>query len=584
MCRMCDDGKPQDHARAHVGSRRDFLKASSRRDFLKGTAATGLAAGAMGLFGSSAQAQGHNVNPPPHTGRPGRRYVIRNGYVMTMEPGTPGANSSFGEFIEGDVLVDGKTIAAIGRNLNAGNATEIDARGKVVMPGFIDTHHHQAWTAIRSAIPDSILIDDGTGTASAEQNYFENVLAGLTGTTGFARHYRPQDVYISELFGGLSQLDAGVTTVLDISQIHHSQQHSDAAIQALRDTGRRAMLGYFESAGNVAGNQYPQDATRLAGILSSDALVGFVMGGEVYLGEPTYSAAWTLGRQLDVQIAAHILSPFGIRPILDDLAAGTGGVDNDIGLGPDNLFIHMTGMSDAGWNGVKNSGAQVSIAFPIEMNMRHGMPPIVKMQQLGLEPSLSTDVETNMTADFFTQMRSAMTMQRMVVNQAVLNTGDFVTSDLAAVPGGPAAASQCARRAALCHHQRRQAPAARQQDRLAQGRQGSRHHHPRRHPPQRVPDEQRAGRRGDDDGADQRRDRDRRRHDPQVEGAAARRQPGLAAHPARRDARLPLPRGRRSADPVPGQVEQVAMISGRLRAARFFCSRRSSPAPSEGRT
>ena len=54
---------------------------------------------------------------------------------------------------------------------------------------------------------------------------------------------------------------------------------SDAVIQALRDTNRRAKLGYFESAGNVAGNQYPQDATRLAGILSSDDLVGFIMGG-----------------------------------------------------------------------------------------------------------------------------------------------------------------------------------------------------------------------------------------------------------------------------------------------------------------
>ena len=425
MCILCDRGKPQLHS-------------TSRRNFLKGTAATGLAAGAMALSERSAEAQGHIVNPPPHTGTPGRRYVIRNGYVITMEPGTPGANSSFGEFIEGDVLVEGKTIKAIGRNLQVGNASEIDARGKVVMPGFIDTHHHQAWTAIRSAIPDSILIDDGTGTASAEQNYFEHVLAGLTGTTGFARHYRPQDVYISELFGGLSQLDAGVTTVLDISQIHHSPQHSDAAIQALRDTGRRAMLGYFESAGNVAGNQYPQDATRLAGILSSDDLVGFIMGGEVYLGEATYSAAWAIGRQLQVQIAAHILSPFGIRPILDDLAAGTGGVNNNIGLGPDNLFIHMTGMSDAGWNGVKNSGVQVSISFPIEMNMRHGTPPIVKMQRLGLEPSLSTDVETNMTADFFTQMRSAMTMQRMVINQAVLDTGDFVTFPTGIWPPFPA--------------------------------------------------------------------------------------------------------------------------------------------------
>src|SRR5215467_2431025 len=427
MCILCDPGKPQFHS-------------TSRRNFLKGTAATGLAAGAMGLSGSNAEAQGHDVNPPPHTGNPGVRYVIRNGFVMTMEPGTPGANSAFGEFIEGDVLVEGKTIKAIGRNLSVGNATEIDASGKVVMPGFIDTHHHQAWTAIRSAIPDSILIDDGTATASAEQNYFAHVLAGPdpNNPTGFARHYRPQDVYVSELFGGLSQLDAGVTTVLDISQINHSPQHSDAAIQALRDTGRRAMLGYFESAGNVKGNQYPTDATRLAGILSGDDLVGFIMGGEVYLGEAIYSAAWTIGRQLHAQIAAHILSPFAIRPILDDLAAGTGGVNNNIGLGPDNLFIHMTGMSDFGWNGVKNSGAQVSIAFPIEMNMRHGMPPIVKMQRLGLEPSLSTDVETNMSADFFTQMRSAMTLQRSIINQMVLDTGDFVTFPTGTWPAFPA--------------------------------------------------------------------------------------------------------------------------------------------------
>ena len=153
--------------------------------------------------------------------------------------------------MRGDVLVDGKKIVSIGPSLSAGGADVIDARGKIVMPGFIDTHHHQAWTAIRSSIPDSILINDGTGTPSAQQNYFGNVLSG------FAPVYRPQDVYVSELFGGLSQLDSGVTTVHDISQIHHSPAHSDAAIQALFDAGRRAAFGYFESAGAVAGNQYP---------------------------------------------------------------------------------------------------------------------------------------------------------------------------------------------------------------------------------------------------------------------------------------------------------------------------------------
>ena len=40
-----------------------------------------------------------------------------------------------------------------------------------------------------------------------------------------------------------------------------------------------------------------------------------------------------------------------------------------------------------------------------------------------------------MTADFFTQMRSAMTMQRLVVNQDILNTGDFTTFVGGVAPG-----------------------------------------------------------------------------------------------------------------------------------------------------
>src|SRR3954451_25148891 len=88
------------------------------------------------------------------------------------------------------------------------------------------------------------------------------------------------------------------------------------------------------------------------------------------------------------RVPGPILSPFGIRPIFDQLAAGTGG-NGHTGIGGDNLFIHMTGMSDAAWQRVKDVGAQVSIAFPIEMNMRHGMPPIVRMQMMGMEPSLS---------------------------------------------------------------------------------------------------------------------------------------------------------------------------------------------------
>jgi cytosine/adenosine deaminase-related metal-dependent hydrolase len=46
------------------------------------------------------------------------------------------------------------------------------------------------------------------------------------------------------------------------------------------------------------------------------------------------------------------------------------------------------------------------------MMMGHGMPPIQKFLDRGLHPSLSVDVETNVPADMFNQMRSVLTLQR----------------------------------------------------------------------------------------------------------------------------------------------------------------------------
>src|SRR6266568_2349034 len=357
MCKLCDEGNPQDHTGSQLG----------RRDFLKATAATGVAAAGLNLF-AARPAAAQTSDPPADSGQPGTRYVIRGGSVMSMDP-------KVRDLPQGDVLVEGKKIKAIAPSINASNADVIDATGRIVMPGFIDTHHHQFETALRSFLADGVLIND-------------------------------------------------------VSQIHHSPAHSDAAIQALFDTGRRAAFGYFESAGAAIlgtnpGNQYPDDAVRIKNqwFSSSDQLVTMIMGGEVYL--PGYEKAWNIGRALGLQVAAHILSPFNIRPTLDLLAQGKAGDSGTLGLGADNLFIHMTGMSDMGWQAVKDHGVQVSVAFPIEMNMRHGQPPILKMQSLGMEPSLSVDVECTMTADFFTQMRVCMNMQRMVVNQMILEQGTF---------------------------------------------------------------------------------------------------------------------------------------------------------------
>jgi len=101
------------------------------------------------------------------------------------------------------------------------------------------------------------------------------------------------------------------------------------------------------------------------------------------------------------------------------------------------------------WVRTRDAGAQVSLAVPIEMVMRHGMPPLLKMQSLStpnqpFEPSLSTDVECTLTADFFTQMRSTMSLQRALVNQAILDSGPPEVNPWPAHPPGvpPLLASQ----------------------------------------------------------------------------------------------------------------------------------------------
>ena len=119
---------------------------------------------------------------------------------MSMDP-------AIGDFVQADVLVEGTKILAVGPNLHVPGAGVIDAPGRIVMPGFVDTHHHQFETALRSFLADGLLFNDGKPHGAI--NYFEHILGK------FAPVYRPLDVYINELFGALSQLDAGVTTVHD---------------------------------------------------------------------------------------------------------------------------------------------------------------------------------------------------------------------------------------------------------------------------------------------------------------------------------------------------------------------------------
>src|ERR1700750_3237255 len=71
--------------------------------------------------------------------------LIRGGYVLTMD--------SAGDLPGGDVHLRDGVIQQIGRNLDEPEAEVIDASGKIVAPGLVDTHWHM-WNTLLRGLSD----------------------------------------------------------------------------------------------------------------------------------------------------------------------------------------------------------------------------------------------------------------------------------------------------------------------------------------------------------------------------------------------------------------------------------------------
>ena len=348
----------------------------SRRSFL--TAGVALAAGA-----APAQQNSSDAGTLDRLKR-AQRIVLQGGIVLTLDP-------KLGDFEKADVLIEGKKIVGVGPNLaaSARSAVTIDVAGMIVMPGFVDTHHHQYETILRSILADGLLRD--------EPKNYGSVIQGI-----FTPKYLPDDAYLSELVASLNQINAGVTTSVDTSQVSLSPAHTDACIMGLKESGRRAVFAY--SAGVGPATQYPQDITRLRKqyFSSSDQLLTLALHAAVNADQ------WKLARSVGAPIVSHFIS--------GDLQQ----MNNAGLLGPDHEYIHCTQLNETAWKMIADTGGKVSIAPAIEMQMRHGMPPFQTALNHGIRPSLSVDVECNMTADMFSIMRTAFTLQRALVNERMI--------------------------------------------------------------------------------------------------------------------------------------------------------------------
>ncbi|MBX3046516.1 MAG: amidohydrolase family protein [Anaerolineales bacterium] len=341
--------------------------------------------------------------------QPGQQMLLKGGTVISLDP-------KIGTLLIGDVLIEGSKIVQVGENIQANGTTQVvNAKGMIVMPGFVDTHRH-IWEGLLRNIGTDVPLE-------GRSSYITFVLGRL------GRAYRPQDAYAGNIVSAFGAIDAGITTLLDWSHIQASPEHTDAVVQALRDSNMRGVFAYgFPWWGKYEPKQ-PGWFVRAARahFTSKDQLLTYALAaaGPEFTDFEITRSHWNMARSVDARITTHVgVGTFGQRRKVEEF--GRKGPEL---MGPDTTYIHCTTLNDTEIQMIVDSGGSVSLAAPVEMMMGHGMPPTQKFLDRGLKPSLSVDVETNVPGDMFTQMRSVISLQHSLLHERRL-AGEDVKSNL----------------------------------------------------------------------------------------------------------------------------------------------------------
>ncbi|WP_438289789.1 amidohydrolase family protein [Streptomyces sp. HUAS TT7] len=332
---------------------------------------------------------------------PGRRILFTGAAIVTMDPG-------LGVLHHADLLVEGDTIAAVGPDLSRDGAVVVEAGGSILTPGFVDTHRHAWQSQLRRIMPD---VDDLGA-------YVLSTLAG------YATVYRPHDMYVGTRLAALTAIDSGITCMLDFSHNSRTPEHSDAAVQALIDTGIRGVHASMAPHFGDWDKQWPGDLARLKSTyFSSDDLLLTLRLAALATAEvagPTLAYGPELARTAhELGLSVSVDAVFGAASSQAVLGWAEDGL-----LGAGLTLIHATGLTPEAWQAIGETGTTIALAptSDAQIGLETAIPAIDEALSAGVRPGLSIDVEVALAGDMFTQMRALHTIQRMRAVNAVFGT------------------------------------------------------------------------------------------------------------------------------------------------------------------
>jgi 5-methylthioadenosine/S-adenosylhomocysteine deaminase len=338
-----------------------------------------------------------------------KELLIKGGHVVTVDP-------DLGDLPAGDVLAADGVITAVGQDLRpaTADAEVIDAAGRLVIPGLVDTHRHVWQGAIGGYTPQ--ITGAGYGPA---------VL------TGISLKHTPDDVYAGTLWGALQALDAGITTIADWAHNDQSPAHADADLRGLRDSGIRGFFLYGGPgpATDDPNPPHPADARRMRDEYFASGSygrlrMGMALRGPAFTSAERNAADFAFARELGLPISIHV----GM--------AGTGSavttLERDRLLDSDVNYVHGNFLTDAEWDLLAASGGTMTITPSTDMLMQFGtFPSTGAALSRGIVSGFGIDTICSAGTDLFSEMRLALAAERSRANASAVSSDKMVpTVDL----------------------------------------------------------------------------------------------------------------------------------------------------------
>jgi putative selenium metabolism protein SsnA len=310
--------------------------------------------------------------------------LIGNGKVVTRDDACP--------FIEnGAVAIDGPVITDVGETgvLQAKypDAGYMDARGRLVMPGFINAHMHYYSTFAR-----------GMSLGGKPATTFGEVLRGLWWRLD--KQLTLEDVYYSTVGPMIDQIRSGVTSVID----HHASPYAVEGslfkiAEAAQHFGIRSNLCYEISdrdgaAIKDAGIKENVDFVKYCKAQNDDmvkALIG--IHAQLTISEKTLHECLEAAAGLDVGF--HLHAAEGIEDVVDALAKYDMRVIERLHrykvLSDKTIAVHCIHITEEEMDLLKDSG--VAVVHNPESNMGNavGVSPVLAMLKKGILVGMGTD-------------------------------------------------------------------------------------------------------------------------------------------------------------------------------------------------